>query len=109
MNENKNRKTEEWMVPWQKKLVEDESLVWERKIFKKTDGYWVDYNGGKMLGRMLDIPEIPAGATIEKDAWDHEHCELCGEKIAEYEGCQHEGYTNGKDWLCEKCYKEYIE
>lgn len=108
MNENKNRKTEEWMTPWQKEIIENESVLWEKKPFKKTDGYWVEYNGGKMLGKVSDNPELPGDAIIEKDAWNHEHCSLCWETISEEPNYEHEGFTNGKDWVCEKCYKEYI-
>ena len=39
---------------------------------------------------------------------DHEHCELCFETISDKEGYQHEGYTDGKEWLCIDCYNKYI-
>jgi hypothetical protein len=109
MREKKKPLTEEWMTPSQKEIVLDESLVWQKNRFKSTDGYWVEYKGGKILGRISDISELPPGAIIEKNAWNHEHCSLCWETISEELNYQHEGFTNGKDWLCEKCYKEYIE
>ena len=108
MSEKKNHITEEWMMDWQKKIVEDESTVWEKKTFKKADGYWIEYTGGKMLGKVLENFELPPNAIIEKDAWNHEHCSLCWETISEGLNYKHEGFTNGKDWLCEKCYNEYI-
>ena len=45
--------------------------------------------------------------------WDHEHCIICWERFSEQEGEQHFGYfrlneQNQEDWLCEKCYNEYI-
>jgi hypothetical protein len=39
--------------------------------------------------------------------WDHDHCELCTQKLAEQDwpDVQHWGYADEKDyhWLCEEC------
>lgn len=43
--------------------------------------------------------------------WDHEHCEFCWEKIAEYEGCQHSGFCtlDRYHWICEACFRDFQE
>ena len=107
MSEGK-RISENWMTDWQKKIVEDELIVWERKTFKNTDGYWIEYTGGKMLGKVSDKTELPPNSIVEKNACNHEHCSLCWETISGEPNFQHEGYNNGNDWLCVKCFKEYI-
>ena len=63
---------------------------------------------GKILGRVADHDRLPEGAVLDENAWDHEHCELCMRKISEYPKDQHEGYTDGKNWLCINCYLTYI-
>ena len=45
--------------------------------------------------------------------WGHEHCRICWERLSEYEGEQHIGYVRldekgQEDWLCGKCYEEYV-
>lgn len=104
----KKRIIENWWVPCQKKLVEDESIVWKRKIFKNADGYWIKVTEGKLLTKISDKKELPPGAIVEKNAWNHEHCSLCWKIISEELNDAHEGYTEGNDWLCEECYKKYI-
>lgn len=40
--------------------------------------------------------------------WDHEHCAICWEKIAEY--AHPFGYRDQHDvWVCETCYGRFIE
>ena len=44
--------------------------------------------------------------------WDHEHCEFCTAKIAEYEGCEHSGYCDRDSrthWICEECFRDFRE
>ena len=39
---------------------------------------------------------------------DHEHCELCWQKISSYEGDDREGYTDDAayHWVCLGCWQE---
>jgi len=39
------------------------------------------------------------------DGWDHEHCRLCWETFDEDTPY---GYVEGADWLCGKCYDDFI-
>lgn len=73
-----------WWTPDQLDIVQSNTFDWERKIFAP--------------------PHLK---------WDHEHCIICWKRFSEYEDEQHFGYVrfnvqNQEDWLCEKCYNEYI-
>ncbi len=39
---------------------------------------------------------------------DHEHCEFCWQRISEYNGDEHEGYTDDaqEHWVCMACWAE---
>lgn len=108
MNENKPHPPEDWWREDQKALVADVSAIWVRQTFRNTPGVWTSIDGGRLLSKLSKDEQIPEGAILDNSAWDHEHCELCMETISEYPGYQHEGYTDGKNWLCEECYNKYI-
>lgn len=63
---------------------------WERKGFVPTDSirYHPDGSEERVVG-----------------GWDHEHCRLCWETFDEKTPF---GYVSGEDWLCGKCYDDYI-
>jgi len=105
---DKNYIIENWWTPSQIKIVEDTSRVWTKQIFKATSGLWTEVNEGKLLRKLLSNETAPPDALIDNTAWDHEHCELCFETISDKEGFQHEGYTDGKEWLCANCYEKYL-
>jgi hypothetical protein len=108
MKKKNKRIVENWMDDEQIDIIQNENFVWNKQRFKATDGYWVKSKDARILGKVEDGKDLPEGAVIEKQRWDHEHCRMCWEKIAEFEGCQHEGYTNGRDWLCESCFNKYL-
>lgn len=60
------------------------------------------------MGRQATEGENLTPGLLVKDGWDHEHCFLGFESISLDEEDMNEGYTDGKDWLCENCYKTYI-
>ena len=41
--------------------------------------------------------------------FDHDHCELCFEKIMNIDGCEKEGYVtlDFYYWLCKDCFSKY--
>lgn len=104
----KKRIIEEWWAEWQIKIVEDNSIIWTKKVFKKADGYSINSEKGNLLGKIVEGVEIPLDALIEKDAWSHEHCRLCWSTISEELNDFNEGYTNGNDWVCMDCYNKYL-
>jgi hypothetical protein len=98
---------EDWWRPDQVALANDTSRVWEKKAFVCQSGYSVPIDGGRAVTRLLPGEAVPEGGTFEPNVWDHEHCELCFAKIMEKGGDFEEGYTDGKEWLCPDCYKQY--
>jgi hypothetical protein len=43
------------------------------------------------------------------DRWEHEHCEFCSKKIAEFDDCEHSAYctTDKKYWICTECFDDF--
>jgi hypothetical protein len=108
MNEEEFYLIEDWWMDSQIELVKDSSRIWIRTQFKAAVGFWILRDGNKILDKVSQHEELPPDAIIENTAWDHEHCALWWEKISEYENDQHEGYTDGDEWLCARCYDKYI-
>src|SRR5690348_10920931 len=68
---------------------------------------WYPLQGGtRVVVSMESNPQYdPAKWTVEKAAWDHEHCDRCGENIPAMTLCwvtKHDPYV----LLCEKCHAE---
>ena len=99
---------EDWWTDDQKELVEDNTRNWVKKLFTTTPGYWILVNGHKLMGKVTDHEELPPDAVIDETGWGHEHCALCWETISDHEDHQHEGYTDGKEWVCLTCFDKYI-
>ena len=89
-------------------MVKDVSRKWELKVFKSTIGIWHPAPEGRLLSKYVEGENLQEGAVIDPNAWDHEHCELCFETISDHGNSQKKGYTDGKAWVCEKCYDTYI-
>ena len=102
--------TETWWTPQQLKLVEDSSRSWHRATFEPSDMLLFHREGGLgAIGRPLVAGEQPgANSEVVKGGWDHAHCELCWEKISAHGENQHEGYTDGKAWVCTSCFDKYV-
>lgn len=58
------------------------------------------------------------GATLNfiryqapSDTWDHDHCEFCWAKFAEWDGEEilKEGYNtqDKRDWICPRCFEDF--
>jgi len=108
MSENIRPVREEWWSDDQWELVEDLSRYWVKARFVTTPGIWISMNGGRMLRKLQKDEDLPEGAALDANAWDHEHCRLCWQKISENPTDQQEGYRDGDDWLCVECYNKYI-
>ena len=101
-------------------------------VYPWIDGYWQAYQVAMILAgkwqprtfaagparyfRLAGVtgwqpPDAPPleGAEdlgIRESAWDHEHCELCGDRIGGSASSQ--AFVDPADhWLCVKCYERY--
>lgn len=58
-----------------------------------------------------------AGVALVYRSWkavgrnDHDHCDICWAKFAEFEDCLHEGYCTPDSyyWICPECFSEFKE
>ena len=47
---------------------------------------------------------------LRRSFWDHDHCEVCNWLLTDSQGEEHSvGYFNGYNWLCEECYRLFID
>ena len=97
--------------PWQAYQVEmilDDPDRWEHRLFVPSDAMefsqpgqapgWraTTKSGSPLPGGAKALRTIPAG-------WDHEHCDLCFQKIGH--AGQDSGHVHRSNyWLCERCY-----
>jgi hypothetical protein len=80
-------------------LVLDRSLKWSRREFTPQDAV--------KQGNEYSKASSSSTGEIIKDGWEHEHCSICWEEIAQH--AENFGYVNQRnDWVCEKCYSEYV-
>jgi hypothetical protein len=52
----------------------------------------------------------PERFELWEDAWEHDHCVLCGQMLMD-ETCDNAidtGYTDGRDWVCPPCFTHYV-
>jgi hypothetical protein len=102
-------KYESWWTEDQTELAADRSKKWSKTVFKPTPGIWLPAEGGRLLEKYEEGMEIPESGHLDPRAWDHEHCELCYEKISDLGDAQREGYLNQDgQWVCTECFQKYI-
>ena len=76
------------------------------------DKQWRIDNANNLRGLRLQFRRY----TRWSETWDHDHCEACGVKFAEFDGedIQHEGYASCDDykhgacyaWVCSDCFND---
>lgn len=66
-------------------MILEEGARWEEVLFHATDAIRVSSTAGdgKEIHGLKRMPQgdLPAGAQVVTDGWDHEHCELCNKHI----------------------------
>lgn len=94
--------------PDQLEIAQSAAEKWRKKIFVPEDMISFNLGDGTKIGRKLENHDDIEIASVSENGWDHEHCRLCWRTISTYEDHQHEGYTDGKEWVCQDCYDRYI-
>ena len=87
------------------------SEKWTKVLFHSTDAVEVTETAGdgkpiRGIRKLKAGEELPSGAVVVKDGWDHEHCEVCWTHVnpGDY------AYRNERDeWLCVNCFEEREE
>jgi len=96
----------EWYWGSRAELALDEGRVWHRKTFQAVDMVVYPSEGGCRMA-IPATPENKDGQEVIPGGWDHEHCEICNQKIGF--GGEPEGYVDdSKSWICEGCYRDYV-
>ena len=99
---------EDWWTPPQVALVEDRSRIWQLQRFQPSDALLFPGENGGMMRRKSSNEETPSNAQLMSGGWEHEHCELCWQKILEHGGVEGAGYTDRRNRLCGLCYEKFI-
>jgi hypothetical protein len=99
---------EKWWTEDQLSVVNDRLRVWTHREFVPCAGFWIRRDGKWLLGKVSQHDVLPEDGKVEENAWDHEHCYLCGDSISQHVGHESDGYTDGNDWLCVPCHERYI-
>lgn len=80
---------------------------WTNLVFKAQDA--IHFSKGSKRGWAPLGAKIPKGCMpthIEKDGWDHEHCEICNSHIGSNGSSI--GYKDEDNhWLCPLCYEKW--
>lgn len=80
---------------------------WREREFEPRDAIHFRLGGSRGWGPVEGgIPEGAEKLDVVAGGWDHEHCEICMEKIGAYG--QAGGYVDEEDhWICSECYRRY--
>lgn len=84
-------------------LVFDGSKVWKERQFEPTDA--VRYRDDHVLGPISG--KVPPGGEVVQGGWDHEHCEICWEKISR-QANPIAMFAEPHHWLCCACYLRFV-
>jgi hypothetical protein len=85
-------------------LVLDSSTTWRKSVFAPVDALSVSHPDSTLITKAS--PDGPSGQILA-GGWDHEHCEICYQKIGI--GSQAAGWLNSQSqWVCEACYSAYL-
>lgn len=86
-------------------LVLDRSTEWRLVEFQPVEAIERVDGDVRILAKATSED---ASASVEEGGWDHEHCEICYEKIGA--AGLPKGWTSASDeWLCEACYEAYLK
>ena len=88
--------------------AEQEPLIAE--LQRRSGGSrWFPVQGGhRVLMRFDGGPYDPTRCTIAPGAWDHEHCDVCGERITAMTLCHVTVPGEPYVLLCSSCYAEHV-
>jgi hypothetical protein len=91
-------------------MILEEDARWEKVAFHASDAIResISTEDGKLfqkLGKMQPGQELPNGAQVVANGWDHEHCELCNKHIdpGDYACINTAGL-----WVCLSCFDKYV-
>jgi len=84
-------------------LVLNRSLLWREEEFRAADAVW--FEDIRVMRPFSG--EIPAGGALIEGGWDHEHCEICTEKISPQTNPVG-FFAEPRHWICKACYHRFV-
>lgn len=91
-------------------IAELRKSSWTLQKFKTLPGL-VEKGVDGPLRRYDGQPYDPIRYELWEDAWEHDHCVLCGQMLME-EACDNyaidTGHTDGSDWICPPCFARHL-
>lgn len=89
-------------------LTELRRSSWTLRKFTTRPGLSERATG--ILHRYDGQPYDPKRFEFLEDAWEHDHCVVCGRMLIEdpYDDAVDTGYTDGKAWLCIYCFEQHL-
>lgn len=87
-------------------LVLGRKRIWTQRTFAPRDA--IAYKGAdSTVVAEATRPNLPESGTVIKDGWDHEHCELCWEKISPWTDPV-AMFSVPNHWICRACHKNFV-
>ena len=91
-------------------IDEDDDPVVQAAVKRAGFSRWYPENGGhKVLIPFEGGPYDSARLTIEKGAWDHEHCKRCGATIEPMTLCWVSAAGGPYVLLCDSCHDKIVD
>jgi hypothetical protein len=80
---------------------------WERKQWQARDVVYE--KNGKSFSFDTSLAQDSSKFLLVKGGWKKDDCAICRWELSESEDVVHGiGFTNGRDWVCEECYRRFI-
>jgi hypothetical protein len=87
-------------------LVLDRNRQWKERAFEPVDAVAYERAGDALVGNATN-QNLPEGGTLVKGGWDHEHCDICWEKISPHTD-PIAVFSEPDHWICRKCYEKFV-
>ncbi len=99
-----------WWTPSQLGVAQSDVIRWSKQHFQAENAAVSESQGATIVRRLKGDEPVASNERLVRGRWDHAHCALCWKSIEVEPGCQRgmEAYTDGDEWLCVRCYSEYI-
>lgn len=89
------------------KRLKSQPYYWERKLWQMRDVVYE--RNGKRFSFDTSLAKEESKFVLVKGAWKKDYCAVCQWELYETDDAVHgSGYTNGKDWACEECYRRFL-
>ncbi|HEV2114804.1 MAG TPA: Clp protease N-terminal domain-containing protein [Terriglobales bacterium] len=96
---------------WDRDSLQPQIRALSRFAWRKQQWKPMDILVEKDTGRAffdLSLKDDPK-FELQPAAWQQGQCEICGWELNTITGPEHStGYTNGRDWVCEECYTNFL-